>query len=302
MCSGCIHYSDAVESSKKKGSREVTHTGAKYICRTPWKMDASNAGYYGDNRFESVQEYIQKEHGVSSARLEAVKLFSPSDTSPEVLATDNEQQEISPLSQPTETSTASSNDGRSLAKDRKDIELRNEIISSYGHEFEIKGIPVTHCIITKSLLERLRGSQQLIKDLQNGCQQGRFSGGSTLMRSLIAVALASCPALPLSQAANVIPMIVAGVLVDVGVIDKAKVSSFSKSFPSETYLRDLMFHFASENIYELGCKIRNVQVFLSCDKGNKKGVGHFVKILSWYDNKTKSVAKQLFWILMERKG
>jgi hypothetical protein len=297
MCSGCIHYLDAPESSKKKGPRNVTHTGDRFVCRTPWKQDPSDSGYYGIDRFQAVHDFIQKEHGVSAARIEAVKLFSPSATSTctapaETVHPPEKEDDVSPLSSDFLT-TASTSDGRMSSKDRSEIALNSTIISSYGHDFEIIDIPSTHCIITKSLLERLRCSQQLIKDLQSGCQQGRFSGGSSLMRSLLAVAVTSCPALPLSQAANIIPMVVAGVLVDVGILDQAKVSSFSKSFPSETYLRDLVFAFAAENIYELGCKIRNVQVFLSCDKGNKKGVGHFVKVLSWYDNETKSVRKQL---------
>jgi hypothetical protein len=132
-----------------------------------------------------------------------------------------------------------------------------------------------------------------MKDLQEGVQYSWFGGGSLLMRSLTAVAVASCPALPLSQATNMIPLFVGATLVDAGVIDRAKVSDFAKSFPSETYLWDLVFDYAAENIYQLGARVKNTQVFLSCDKGNKKGVSHFVKILSWYNPKTKYVVKQL---------
>jgi hypothetical protein len=90
-----------------------------------------------------------------------------------------------------------------------------------------------------------------------------------------------------------IPLFAAGTLIDAGVLAKAKVSAFFKSYPSETYLRDLVFAFAAENMYHLGEKIKNVRVFLSCDKGNKRGISHFVKILSWYDRKSFSVTKQL---------
>jgi hypothetical protein len=174
-----------------------------------------------------------------------------------------------------------------VAKERNEIELHSVHLSCMSHEFAITGIPILHTVISKSHLERLRNSDKILKDLKNGCQNNRFAGGSSLMRSLIAVAVVSCPALPLSQAANVIPLFVAGTLVDAGVLDKAKVSAFSKSFPWETYTRDLVFRFAAENIHQLGTKIKGLKVFLSCDKGNKKGVGHFVKILSWYDTKTK---------------
>jgi hypothetical protein len=291
ICSGCIAYVDASPSSKK-GVRELTHSSRVYACRQPWRMDPTKPGTYDvgscNSRYEKIREFLDAQ-GYSAARLDAV-MDTPNRT---IL-----QQGSSPLSTLTPESNNTGNnsmetDGRTVAKERDDIELYTSLFSSMGHEFTIPGIPITHCIVTKSYLERLRNSDQLIKDLQIGCQYGRFAGGSSLMRALMAIAVTSCPALPLSQAANVIPLFVAGVLVDAGILDKAKVSAFSKSFPSETYMRDLVFSFAAENIYHLGSKIKGLFVFLSCDKGNKRGVGHFVKILSWYDTKTKSVMKQL---------
>jgi hypothetical protein len=55
----------------------------------------------------------------------------------------------------------------------------------------------------------------------------------------------------------------------------------------------MMFEFAAENSYELGRKLEGKLVFLACDKGNKKGVGHFIKILSWYDGEANEVKKQI---------
>jgi hypothetical protein len=186
MCSGCILYLDAPEGTKLRGSREVTHTGAKFLCRTPWKLDASKAdGYFGDNKVEAVQEYIQKQHGISAGRIAAVQLFTPSASSPEVQLSDKEE-ETSPLSQPTELSTAAESDGRTVAKPRGDIELHDEIISSFGHEFEIKGIPVTHCIVTKALLERLRGYwpwRQLVRLLHISVHGELWDIGNVLQKS-----------------------------------------------------------------------------------------------------------------------
>jgi hypothetical protein len=70
VCSGCCLYLDSAESSKK-GPREVTHTGPRYKCRMPWKQDASKVGYFGDNRHEVVQAFIQKEHGISAGRMDS---------------------------------------------------------------------------------------------------------------------------------------------------------------------------------------------------------------------------------------
>jgi hypothetical protein len=296
MCSGCVRYVDAPSSSKLRGNREETHTSYKTACQQPWLKEGTD--YYGSSRFQEIEEFLFQNHGISAGRLEAVRATPTPTAIP--LPSQHDDDGVSPLTGPgteasssTTTSESTRSDGRKSKKERGDIELYTTIISSNGHDFQIDDVPITHCIITKARLEGLRKSSHILKKLQKGCQNSRFAGGSSLMRSLIAIAVTSCPALPLSQAANVIPMFVAGVLVDFGVLDRAEVQGFSTSFPSETYLRDLVFMFAAENMYQLGVKVVGIQVFLSCDKGNKKGVGHFVKILSWYDDKTKSVVKQL---------
>jgi hypothetical protein len=184
-------------------------------------------------------------------------------------------------------------DHRTVPRGRGAIELYTANFKSGGYDFVLDGIPVTHELVLKKYLATYKNSHQLVKNLRSGVQYGWFSGGSTLMKSLIAVAVTSLPALPLSQACNVIPLFVAAILVDVGIIDRTKVSAFATAFPSETYLRDLVFNFAAENVYQLGARVKDTHVFLSCDKGNKKGVTHFVKILSWYDPKTTCVVKQL---------
>jgi hypothetical protein len=44
---------------------------------------------------------------------------------------------------------------------------------------------------------------------------------------------------------------------------------------------------AVDNILWLSQELDNKQVFVSCDKGNKKGVDHLVKYLSWVDDDCK---------------
>jgi hypothetical protein len=216
------------------------------------------------------------------------------------IETTDDRSDISPLTNEIDSSatTATDNpltetDGRTLPKERTDVELYSENISSFGHDFEVVGIPNTHVIISKSYFEKLKKADRQSRFVKDACQYQRFRGGSSVMRSMMAVAVTSCPSLPLSQACNVIPMFVASSLIDAGVLDTAKVSSFSKSFPSESYLRDLVFSFAAENMYQLSIKLANKKIFLACDKGNKKGISHFVKVLSWYDPDTISVKKQL---------
>jgi hypothetical protein len=300
-CSGCVMYDDASPTAKGKGTREVTHSHEKYRCRKPWLDDPDKPGHYdigGHNwRAKKIREYLVTEKGANSGRL-ARATTTPASVEHVTtrVAIDALLSELSPSTLST-TSASSSNeesDGRKIPKQLHEVELWTETVSSMGHEFVVTGIPITHCLVPKNHLNRLRNAEMVVKELQALYQHGRFAGGSHLMRSMTTIAITSCPALPLSQAANVMPMVVAATLIDLGVLNKAKVSAFATSFPSETYLRDMLFTSAAEVILQLSHKLRDIQtVFIACDKGNKRGVSHFVKILSWYDRKTMSVTKQL---------
>jgi hypothetical protein len=302
MCNGCTLYED-LKPTLKKQPRAVSHSGdfSKYTCVKPWTKTKDKAGYYDldpkvNNWFQKVHQYLADQGYAGSRRL----LDIPSEAFQEdVVEALSFVSDLSPLTNESSTTTTSPLlqtrfDNTGKVDSREDIQLYSETVLSMGeHQFKITGIPITHSVVTKSHLQKLNNSHKTLKHLQNLLQRKKFYGGSSLTKAIIATAVTSCPALPLSQAANIIPQIVAATLLDAGVLDKAKVAMFSKSFASEAWLRNRVFMFAAENMYQLGIKIKNIQVFLSCDKGNKKGVGHFVKILSWYDKQTKSVVKQL---------
>ncbi len=80
-------------------------------------------------------------------------------------------------------------------------------------------------------------------------------------------------------------LVVAAFLADSHLIDvKIDFKLFSKSFASARNLRDILISFAVDSLNEVGNQIHGAEnVFLSCDKGNKKGLSHFVKILSRWD-------------------
>ena len=61
-------------------------------------------------------------------------------------------------------------------------------------------------------------------------------------------------------------------------------------------MRDILISFAVDSLTEVGNQIHGADnVFLSCHKENKKGLSHFVKILSWWDKAEKKV--QTFLVL-----
>lgn len=300
MCSGCSDYNNS-PTFNKGGDRAKTHSSMKYDCKQPWKVKPDAVG--GGDRYDwngtwyqRVQEYIDTHFTCTVQRVqeESAPTSTQSAGTKRTMILDGEEFV-------TETPECGSNfvvgveeDGRKKKKCKEDIGLMTKIVSSGGHEFEVHKVPASHEIILSSELSRLRNMEQQLKVLKEQFNSFRFAAKpSPFMKSLLSVALASCPSLPLFQAANIIPLIVAAFLVDLGVLDKSKIDRFCKSFPSDTYLRDMMFEFAAENTLELGRKLQGKLVFLACDKGNKKGVGHFVKILSWYDGKKKAVVKQI---------
>jgi hypothetical protein len=63
---------------------------------------------------------------------------------------------------------------------------------------------------------------------------------------------------------------------------------FSKLFASARNLGDILISFAVDSLIEVWNQIHGAEnVLLPCDKGNKKGLSHFVNILSWWDRNEK---------------
>jgi hypothetical protein len=235
MCSGCVLYLDASPALKAKGPRAITHRGVRFQCKQSFKEE-DGSFYYGRSRFEVIQEYLRNEVGISTGRISSVALpfFSP----PAKEESDNEGDEeetVSPLSDPSSTLEP---DGRKRKKEKEEVQLETTTVNSQGHSFIIDGVPRSHVVVHKSKMQRLQNLEQQVKELQSRFSSYRFdpSSSSHFMQTLIAVAVCSCPALPLSQSATILPLFCAACFVDAGLMDKANANKFSKSFPSESKL------------------------------------------------------------------
>jgi hypothetical protein len=115
--------------------------------------------------------------------------------------------------------------------------------------------------------------------------------GSPLSKRLLASALVSVPGFSLTGAELAIPLAVAAFLADSNLFDDTiDLPLFSKSFASAHNLRDMLISSAVSSLIEIGNQIQLADnVFMSCDKGNKKGLSHFGQILSWWDKVEKQV-------------
>ena len=63
-------------------------------------------------------------------------------------------------------------------------------------------------------------------------------------------------------------------------MNKLNLDHFARAFPSDNTLRKCNFAQATRDTMILGNELSGNKTHLACDKGNKRGVGHFVKVLS----------------------
>jgi hypothetical protein len=309
-CSGCTFYLQAIEGKQPTGkARSETHgRSKKYECQKPWQMVADlearllaspDSYKYStqDAWVECVGKWIKANASCNLSRWKTTAPVSASHSTTKraIAVLQAEDLTASPETESsvttTTTTTTTEEDGRKVKKLKEDIEVRTLTVKSQGHAFEIEGVPSSYVVVLKNRYERLRNVSEKVKAMEGSLRGTRFTSKvEPITHAILAVGLSSAPSLPLSQAAHLMPMFVGAFLSNHGLLDNTKIESFSKCFPSAAYFRDLMYRFAAENLLELGEKIKGKFVFLSCDKGSKKGVGHFVKVLSWFGN--SSVQKQ----------
>jgi hypothetical protein len=173
---------------------------------------------------------------------------------------------------------------------KRNIAIENVTVRVEGAEHVIQDEPKSHAVVSRSYLKMLQKKAAQIDALQQSTRRKKCTG-SPLSKRLLASALVSVPGFSLKGAELAITLVVAAFLADSNLIDdKIDLPLFSKSFASAHNLRDTLISSAVDSLIEIGNQINLADnVFMSCDKGNKKGLGHFLKILSWWDKVEKQV-------------
>jgi len=172
-------------------------------------------------------------------------------------------------------------------------------ISCEGEKIWVE-LPTTHRVVLKSDSSRWENELKTLANARKKMQS--FSCSTNVCgQTMWAVALASAPALGMSAAQCFVALAFYAMMVDTGLFNfrsKRKpfnIQTFAQSFPSEGHLRKLMTNQAARDMASLGQRLRRngCPVYLACDKGNKKGVSHFVKCLCWFDFNQMKVIKQM---------
>jgi hypothetical protein len=165
-------------------------------------------------------------------------------------------------------------------------------------EKEFLDVPYSHEFISVSQRKRLeRGakvSAELIKRIRlrvsrdSEARKPKQYRSSDLGRRYYSAVLFQAPYLSLYTAEQIIPLVVAAFLADVGIVFDPEAAA--GACPSAKTLEAMFLDGSVESMLWLQRQLEDATaVFIACDKGIRKGIGHFPKVLSWWSKKEKRV-------------
>ena len=175
---------------------------------------------------------------------------------------------------------------------KRNINWVKKTAASQKQSFTIE-CPASHELHHVSDIRRWQNDSQIVKRIREKMQANQHHTNGMFTQTLWSVALSSTPSLASSAAAFLIPCLVMACLWDTGMFKGMCLEDYTKSFPSDNTLRQHNMNQAARDTVSLGAQISNKKICLACDKGNKKGIGHFVKALSWWDEDHPSVDLRL---------
>jgi hypothetical protein len=255
-CSGCWNYLNAIAGKPPSGKpRHITHgKSPKHRCRKPWlelvidvTTQVQTYRFNPNNSWNvEVRDHIHDTERVNLARVQQLQqakkdtpksashsatkravsaFFSDGEAgvSPEVESPEVESPEVEIV--------VVEEDGRKRKKVKEDSCLHMQTVNSQGHPFEVHGVPNTHVVYRKNVLATLKTVDKKVKAMEGSLSGNRFmNNASPYSRSLLGVS--SAPSLPLSQATKMMPNMVASFLTNFDLMDRTKVATFARCFPS----------------------------------------------------------------------
>ena len=165
-------------------------------------------------------------------------------------------------------------------------------------EKEFQDVPYSHEFISISRRKRLeRGAEvslQLIKRIRlrvskhSEARKAKQDRSAELGQRYYSAVLFQAPYLSLYTAEQIIPLVVAAFLSDVGIVFHPE--AVAGACPSAKTLEGMFLDGSVESMLWLQRQLKDAAaVFIACDKGNRKGIGHFPKVLSWWSKKENRV-------------
>ena len=173
------------------------------------------------------------------------------------------------------------------AKPLRRVNLVDRQITIDKQTFWVKNVPNKVKLVNASRLTFLEKQDQRVATSTKSVSATRYTRNNVLADRLFAAALLSAPALSLVAAETFIPVAVAAHIAMTGQYDLSQLDF--KCFPSQATLRQKLIEYAVDCLIILADAINDSKIFITCDKGNKKGLGHFVKVLAWWNSISQKV-------------
>ena len=154
--------------------------------------------------------------------------------------------------------------------------------TSQGQDFSFL-IPNSHCVEHTSDVKRWKNGYDCCERIRKKFRKKLHRTDCMFSQALWAIATCAVPALALSAAQFLFPLIVLAFLHDTGIFENGvPADTHPRCFPSDAALRKHVITQAVRDTTTLGKMLLNVPMYIACDKGNKRGISHFVKHLCWW--------------------
>jgi len=165
----------------------------------------------------------------------------------------------------------------------RNITMVKESFWSQGQCFEFM-LPSDHRTYHVSDVKRWQNGCDVADRVKSKFRRKLYRTNCLFSQALWSIATSAAPALALSAAQWLFPLIVLAFLCDTGIFeDGVPFDTFPKSFPSDATLQNYTVNQAVRETISLSKLLINIPIYTACDKGNKKGVSHFVKFLCWWN-------------------
>ena len=148
-------------------------------------------------------------------------------------------------------------------------------------------VPTSYHLVPKNHLNRIKHKAEKYDNLITTLSRPTYNG-TPQADTMLGFASSLVPQCGYAGISTILPILMSTILMNCGIqIDAEKIIA---SLPSPQYLQTSVTNYAVETAILVRSSIeKNPNVYLSCDKGNKKGNKNLAKFLCWYDVNKKRV-------------
>jgi len=245
----------------------------RHICHQGWKRDVSKVATIKKAHVQAIKAWI-----ATNVNIDCDAAFE--DPLPKRISFATPQPPPPPTTTTTETNVLTPPED---ATPKRQVRCCEETVRSNGQSITVSGIPKSHSVVLTANLNHWKNDSYALARVRSKLQQKQCTAETTFSQGLWAIAMSAVPALANSAAQFLFPLIFMAYFHDTGLFDKLELDLLAQSFPSDWSFRKFTIHQAVRDTIVLDNELSKQKAHVACDKGNKKGIGHFAKVLSRWD-------------------